>query len=344
MWIRNGNVCWNVPVLKPGREEQNLIIWYDKFNLENVNGEVWPMEQTMFTNEVILSWLHYFAQNVDINLAKVKMLDVTGKNKNLIPTVMGNRAVLVFTDAGHPDIFYEMWNAELGDCDIWYNEGSEPCGEMKHDKLRDMIHRGINASAAMLILNPNAATNYHIGMENSRFSCGSVHYVCREVRAIIMSKLNLGDQDNVCIISGESIAVEAALMAPEGTIIAVEYDRRDHNTMKCNVEKFGLNNVIIVDSLENGILQELPVPNLAFIVASPRMDSEIKSLLAVNPAMEFVIYTLDFEILTSLPALLEANGLERTEAIHIAVSRVNSKKMVEPFPAPWLISARPVTP
>jgi precorrin-6B methylase 2 len=300
------------------------------------------MEQTLFTNEVILSWLQYFSQNVPINLAKLKMLDITGKNKNLIPTVMGNRAVLVFTDAGHPDIFYDMWTAELGDCDIWYNEGSDPSGPIKHDKVSDMINRGINASAAMLILNPNAATNYHIGMENSRFSCGSVQYVCREVRAIIMSKLNLGDQDNICIISGESIAVEAAIIAAEGSVIAVEYDRRDRDTMKCNVEKFGLNNVSIIESLEDDILDRLPRPNIAFIVASPRLSSEIKRLLAINPAMDFVIYTLDFEILNSLPALFRETGLQRTEAIHIAVSRVNSKKMVEPFPAPWLISARAV--
>ncbi len=300
------------------------------------------MEQTMFTNEVILSWLQYFSRNVDINLAKLKMLDITGKNKNLIPTVMSNRAVLVFTDAGHPDIFYDMWNAELGDCDIWYNEGSDPSGEIKHDKLSDMINRGINASAAMLILNPHAATNYPIGIENSRFTCGSVHYVCREVRAIIMSKLNLGDQDNICIISGESIAVEAAMIAGEGSVIAVEYDRRDRDTMKENVIKFGLNNVTIVESLQEGTLDNLPVPNIAFIVASPRIGSEIKSLLAINPAMNIVIYTLDFEILMEIPALFKENGLERTEAIHVAVSRVNSKKMVEPFPAPWLISGRKV--
>ncbi len=313
-----------------------------KYGIISVNKEVLPMEQTMFTNEVILSWLQYFSQNAPINLAKLKMLDITGENKNLIPTVMTNRAVLVFTDAGHPDIFYDMWNAELGDCDIWYNEGAYPSGPIKHDKLSDMINRGINASAAMLIMNPNAATNYQIGMENSRFSCGSVQYVCREVRAIIMNKLNLRDQDNICIISGESIAVEAAIIAAEGSIIAVEYDRRDRNTMKCNVDKFGLNNVIIVESLENGILDELPVPDIAFIVGSPRIGSEIKSLLAINPAMDFVIYTLDFEILTSLPALLRENGLERTEAIHIEVSRVNSKNLTEPFPAPWLISARSV--
>lgn len=298
------------------------------------------MEQTMFTNEVILSWLQYFSQNVEINLAKLKMLDITGKNKNLIPTVMSNRAVLVFTDAGHPDIFYDMWNAELGNCDIWYNEGSDPAGEIKHDKVSDMINRGINASAAMLILNPNAATNYHIGMENSRFTCGSVQYVCREVRAIIMSKLNLRDQDNICIISGESIAVEAAMIAAEGSVIAVEYDPRDRKTMKENVQKFGLKNVIIIESLEDNILDKLPVPGLAFIVASPRIDSEIKSLLAINPLMDVVIYTLDFELLNSIPVLFKENGMERTEAIHVAVSRVNSKKMVEPFPAPWLISGR----
>ncbi len=300
------------------------------------------MEQTMFTNEVILSWLQYFSSNAPINLAKLKMLDITGKNKNLIPTVMSNRAVLVFTDAGHPDIFYDMWNAELGDCDIWYNEGSDPEGPIKHDKVSDMINRGINYSAAMLIINPNAAANYHIGMENSRFASGSVHYVCREVRAVIMNKLNLGDQDNICIISGESIAVEAAIIAAEGSVIAVEYDHRDLNTMKCNAEKFGLNNVIIVESLEDGILDKLPVPDQAFIVGSPRISTEIKSLLAVNPAMSFVIYTLDFEVLMSLPAVFRENGLERTEAIHIEVSRVNSKNMAEPFPAPWLISARSV--
>jgi len=305
-----------------------------------LNKEVLPVEQTMFTNEVILSWLHYFSERVDINLAKLKMLDITGKNKNLIPTVMSNRAVLVFTDAGHPDIFYDMWNAELGDCDIWYNEGSDPVGPIKHDKVSDMINRGINYSAAMLILNPNAATNYHIGMENSRFASGSVHYVCREVRAVIMNKLNLGDQDNICIISGESIAVEAAMLAAEGSVIAVEYDPRDMNTMKCNVDKFGLNNVIIVETLDNGVLEKLPVPDKAFIVASPRIGSEIKSLLAVNSAMDFVIYTLDFDILMSLPVLFQENGMVRTEAIHIEVSRVNSKHMMEPFPAPWLISAK----
>jgi precorrin-6Y C5,15-methyltransferase (decarboxylating) len=305
-----------------------------------VNKKGSPVEQTMFTNEVILSWLQYFSKHVGINLSDVKMLDITGKNKNLIPAVMCNRVVLCFADAGHPDIFYNMWNAELGNCEVWYNEGSEPSGEIKHDKVADMINRGINASAAMLIMNPSAATNYQIGIENSRFACGSVHYVCSEGRAVIMNKLNVGDRDNICVISGESIAVEAAIAADKGTVIAVEYAPRDQDTMKENMDKFGLNNVTIVKSLDDDTLSSLPAPDTAFIVGSSRLESEIRQLLDMNPSIQFVIYTLDFEILSSLPALFRDNGLTRTEAIHLEVSRVNSKNMLEPFPAPWIVSAK----
>jgi precorrin-6Y C5,15-methyltransferase (decarboxylating) len=294
--------------------------------------------KSIFTNDVILSWLQYFSKNAPVDLAKIKMLDITGENKNLIPTVMSNRMVLVFTDAGHPEIFYDMWNAELGNCVIWYNEGSDPVGEMKSDKVSDMIDRGINSSAAMLILNPDAKTNYHIGMENSRFSCGSVQYVCSEVRSVIMNKLDLADRDVICIVSGESIAVESSLIVSEGNVIAVEYDSRDRMTMEENVEKFGVKNVIIADSIQDGYPEDLPVPTIGFIVASKRIDKEIKSLLAVNPEMRIVIYTLDFEILMSMAELFKENGLIRQEIINVAVSRVNSKNMIEPFPAPWLIS------
>jgi len=300
------------------------------------------VEQTIFTNEIILSWLHYFSQHADMNLTALKILDITGSNKNLIPTVMCNRSVLVLTDAGHPELFYDMWDAGLGQCDIWYNEGSEPSGFIKHDKLSNMINRGISASAAMLIHNPDAETNYQIGIENSRFSYGSVHYVCREVRAVIMNKLHLGDRDNICIISGESIAVEAAMIAAEGCVIAVEYDDKDRETMEVNIKKFGLSNVTVVKSLEDEPTGRRPAPNTAFIVASPRIGSEISRLLSINPAINFVIYTLDFEILSSLSELLREHSLERTEAIHIQVSRVNSKNMAEAFPSPWIISAHRV--
>ncbi len=295
-------------------------------------------ENMMFNNRAILDWLEYFATNANLDLEKVKILDITGKNKNLIPTVMTNPTVLVLTDAGHPDIFYSMWNSELGDCDIWYNEGSDPSGPIKHDRLADMINRGINASAGMVIHNPNATSTYPVGMDNENFVPGSIPYVSKEIRSVIINKLHISAQDVLCVISGESIAVEAAMQASEGDIIAVEYHRSDLETMEANAEKFGLNNVHIVSSLEADTLSELPVPTIAFIVASTRLEHEIATLIERNPNIKIVVYTLELKVLAKVPTLFEQYGITDTEVIQASLSKLNSKDMLVSKPSPWIIS------
>lgn len=300
------------------------------------------MKQQIFTNEIILSWLQYFAQNAEIDLEKVKMLDITRKNKNLIPMVESHRAVLVFTEAGQPDIFYRMWNAGLGECEVWYNEGSEPVGEMKHDKLSNMINRGINASAGMLVINPNARNTYKIGMGNDNFMRGTIHYVGSEIRAVILNKMHVGLQDDICVIGGESIAIETAIIACEGSVLAVEYNQSDRKTMEENIDHFGLHNVSIIDHMDEETMTGHPVPSLAFIVASASMEQEIECLLKLNPQIEIVIYTLDFTVAATLPDTFEKYGIKDVEVIQIAVSKLNSKNSFEQQPAPWLISGSAV--
>ena len=296
------------------------------------------MDNRLFGNTHILTWLQYYADNTQVDLEKVKILDITRRNKNLIPTVESNDAVLVFTEAGHPDIFYRMWDVGLGECDVWYNVGSEPEGPICHNKVKEMIDRGINASAAMLILNPNARSTYKIGMRNSSFSKGSIHYVGSEIRSVILNKMHVSYGDNVCIISGESIAVEAAILASEGNIIAVEYNQNDRRTMEENIHQFGLNNIMIIDHVTDETVKDLPVPTLTFLVASASMEQEIRCMLRLNPHMEFVVYTLDFRCAASLPALFEQYGIGETEVIQVSVSKLTSRNTFQTEPAPWIVS------
>ena len=298
------------------------------------------MEQQLFNNSHILAWLQYFSDQTQVDLEKVKLLDITRKNKNLIPMVESHRAVLVFTEAGHADIFYRMWEAGLGECDVVYNEGSDPSGPILRSQIKDMINRGINASAGMLILNPNARSTYKVGMRNSSFSRGSIHYVGSEIRAVILNKMHLSLGDTVCVVSGESIAVESAMLAPEGTVIAVEYSQADRKTMEENAHQFGLNNIAIVDHVDDAALADLPVPTLAFLVASASLEQELDCLLRRNPHMEFVVYTLDFRTAAALPALFEQRGIGETEVIQIAVSKLTGKNTFEAEPAPWIVSGR----
>ncbi len=298
------------------------------------------MEKQLFTNEIILSWLQYYAKNTTIDLEKVKMLDITRKNKNVIPTVESHKATLVFTEAGDADIFYRMWNAGLGDCDVWYNEGSEPEGEIKHDKLCDMIDRGINASAGMLILNSNARNTYKIGMSNENFRRGSVQYVGSEIRSIILNKMHVGMQDEIVVISGESIAIEAAIAAAEGTIIAVEYNKNDRSTMEENIDHFGLSNIMVIDHVDKETMKDCPVPSLVFMVASASMEQELDFLTKLNPKINVVVYTLDFSVAANIDKTFEKYSIRDMEIIQVSVSKLNSRNFFAQEPAPWIISGK----
>lgn len=294
----------------------------------------------LFTTTSIISWLQYFSSHTDIDLEHVKLLDITKKNKNIIPTVEAHRCVLVFTEAGHSDIFYRMYNAGLGECKVIYNEGSEPTGEIKEDFVSNMIDRGINASAGMLILNPNARSTMKFGMDNKAFSKGSVQYVGSEIRSIILSKMQIEEGKNLCIISGESIVIEAGIINGEGSIIAVEYNKNDRRALEDNVDRFGLNNVTIVDHVDSEEFKSLPVPDVTMLVASASMEQEMETLLAINPNMEFVIYTLDFVVAASMLDICKKFSMPDPEIIQITVSKLTSKHMYDTQPAPWLITCR----
>ena len=296
------------------------------------------MSENIFTNTHIISWLQYYSENTDLDLEHVKLLDITKKNKNIIPTVEAHRCVLVFTEAGHKDIFYRMYSAGLGDCTIIYNEGSEPVGEIKKNKLSDMIDRGINASAGMLILNPHARSTFKFGMDNSVFTPGSVRYVGSEIRAVLLSKMQIEEGKNICVISGESIVIEAGILNGDGTIIAVEYNSNDRRALEDNVDQFGLHNVKIVDHVDAENFKDLPVPDVTMLVASASMEQEMKYMLSINPDMEFVIYTLDFVTAAGMPALCTQLGLEDPEIIQISVSKLGRKNNFENQPAPWIIT------
>lgn len=294
----------------------------------------------LFSNTSIISWLQYFSENTEIDLEHVKLLDITRKNKNVIPTVEAHRCVLVFTEAGNADIFYRMYNAGLGECTVIYNEGSEPSGPIKQNFVSEMIDRGINASAGMLILNSNARSTMKYGMDNKAFAKGSVQYVGSEIRSIILSKMQIEEGKNLCIISGESIAVEAARMDGEGEVIAVEYNKNDRSALEDNIDRFGLNNVSIIDSVTKDNLEGLSVPDVTMLVASASMEQEMEVLLGINPNMEFVVYTLDFVVAAGMLNVCKKFGMADPEVIQISVSKLTSKHLFDNQPAPWIITCK----
>ncbi|MDE5952004.1 MAG: precorrin-6B methylase, partial [Acetatifactor sp.] len=69
-------------------------------------------------------------------------------------------------------------------------------------------------------------------------------------------------------------------------------------------------------------------------------NQELEYLTRLNPNINVVIYTLDFKTAASLPATLNALGLEDVDTIQVSVSKLGSNNTFKTDPAPWIITAR----
>ena len=196
----------------------------------------------------------------------------------------------------------------------------------------------IKASTVVYIENEKTRESVRYGMKNDMFSSGSVRYVGNEIRAVIMSMLGVDTHDKILALMAESIVIEAAITASEGTIIAVEPDAGSRRSMEENVDKFGVHNVKIIPDMTEESLSKVPVPRLAFIVANHYLESDMERLLKLNPSMQFVIYTLDLSILANCKLIFDKLGIKNFEATQITVSKTNKEHIFVTQPSPWLIT------
>ena len=234
------------------------------------------MAKGCYSTDGILAWMGYFAQEMGVSPEKIKLLDICGKLKNVIPFVETHKRVLIFADEMHEDLFYDFWEAGFGEYDMWYGAGLTEEGQIKKVKIKEVIHKKITEPTVIFILNENTRESYRIGMKNEMFSKGPIKYVGHEIRAVIMSMLGVDSQDTICLVDAESIAIEAAFVAGDGTIICVENDKGAKETMEDNVKQFGVHNVMIVPDLGPESMEKIPVPRLSFIVANKHLEEDIQ--------------------------------------------------------------------
>ena len=283
------------------------------------------MAKNLFSNEDVLKWMQYFADNSPIDLEQITMMDVTKGNANIIPMVEAHKAVLAFMEAGDKEVFYRMWNAGLGDCEVWYNEGSSPSGPIKHDSLKDMIDRGINESAGMLVVNKKALSTNKSGLGNL-------------MAGVSMTKMRIDSEDTVVVVGGEIVPVDAAFRANEGHVVAVAYSRKEREALEDNINFYDLRNVTVLDHVDKDALDDYPVPNVAFLTASASTEQEIKVLTSLNPDIILVAYTLDFVAAGRMKQVFEDAGIKEPEIIQVSISRLKSNNTFAEEPAPWIIT------
>lgn len=296
-------------------------------------------KKPVFSTSDMIEWLGYFADVANLNIERVKIVNICEKMKNVRPMIEINKYVLLFDDASHKDICYFIWESGMVNCKVLVGHGQRPGGPVEKKAIYELIDDPITEPTVMLIENPDAHESFKIGIQNENFTRGPINYVGHEIRAVIMTMLSVDAEDVICIVTGESIVIEAAMAASEGTIIAVETDKGSLASMNENVDKFGVHNVEVVEDVRPETMKNLPVPRLAFIVATDQIEEQIRDLLKVNPHMQFIIYTLELDMLSELKFLFEKYHIRRTEVLQITIAKTRRDSMFVTQPTPWLVSA-----
>ncbi len=294
-----------------------------------------------FSNSQMLNWMEYISEQQDISPEKIKILNTCGKRRNILATIATHKRILIFADETHSNVLYKCWEAGYGDYDLYYGQGLEPSG-MKHCKLGEMMDTEISGPTVLYVENENTRESMIFGMKNENFAVGTVKYVGHEIRSVIMNKLELDISDVALLVSAESIVIEAAMVAYEGVIIATERDAGSLRAMEENVNKFGVHNVEIVEHISDVKTKELPVPRVAFIVATrDHIENDIKQLLEINPKMKFIVYTLELDILADIKYIMGKYGIKATEVMQISVSKTDKNSVFVAQPSPWMITGEP---
>lgn len=157
-----------------------------------------------------------------------------------------------------------------------------------------------------------------------------------EVRAVVLSKLRLTPESVLWDIGAGtgSVTVEAALLASEGSVWAVERDPEAVKLIEQNKAKFDCQNLQIICGDAPGALEGLPAPDRVFIGGSRGKLAEILGMIKdkLNPAGRVVA---DFVVLENLMEALQAMeglGFKEIEVAQVTVTKtrlVGGKHMMQ---------------
>lgn len=166
------------------------------------------------------------------------------------------------------------------------------------------------------------------GMADEAFIRDSVPMTKEEVREVSICKLHLHRNAVVYDIGSGTgtIAVEIAALSDDVQVYAVERKKEAALLIEKNKEKFGLQNITVIEAEAPEGLAGLPMATHAFIGGSGgRLKEILAALKQINPKMRIVINAVSMETICEIKEVLSMHQIEGEEIVQLQVSR--AKKM-----------------
>lgn len=159
----------------------------------------------------------------------------------------------------------------------------------------------------------------------------------REVRLLLLGYMRLRPESVLWDIGAGTgtVAIEAALLCPQGQIVAVERDEEVVGLIRKNCDRFALKNLSVVEGNAPDCLPSLPYRPDCILVEGgrPLKETLIVAWEHLSVAGRLVVTATNLETLYTVSETFAALRVRNVEAVQPAVNRLESRGNHQVFTA-----------
>lgn len=274
-----------------------------------------------------ISSVVYFCGKLGVSWEDVHLLSLHGRKQNLIDAVKYHEKVFVLCGEkdGIPKICCKLKEYGLGDVKV--TVGTDLSYEQERivqGTAESLMKEDFAPLSVLLICNPDVKKRIGHGLDDDLFLRGKVPMTKSEVRSISLSKLRLHKDAVVWDVGAGtgSVSIEAASLAKDGVVYAIEKKDEAIDLLEQNKRKFGTDNLEIIKGLAPEALEGLPAPTHAFIGGSSGNLKEIlEVLLEQNPRVRVVINAIALETVAEAMQCLKSMAFTDVDIAQVSVAK-----------------------
>ena len=168
-----------------------------------------------------------------------------------------------------------------------------------------------------------------LGIPDEEFIRGKVPMTKQEIRVLTMVKAQISKNDIVWDIGAGtgSLSIEAARLAENGHVYAIERSHEGIELIKKNAEKFGVSNLTVIEAEAPAGMENMPDCDAVIIGGSGKQLDPILDVINAHLKVggNIVLNCITIQTLSSCLAYMRSHKEEfKYEAIQVQVNRLEA--------------------
>jgi len=277
-----------------------------------------------------VSSVAYLCSRIGTSWDDAFLMSAHGREANITGAVCRHNKVIVLLEGGKGvrSMCRELAEYGLDDVEVTVGQDLGQDDErIAKGRPSELMGKEFGTLCIAMIENRDACRKNPLGIKDELFIRGDAPMTKEEIRSLSVIKLKLED-DSVLFDVGAgtgSVAIESALVAPNGKIYAIEKEKDAADLIRQNKKKFKVSNLEVIEGYAPGALEDLPAPTHVFIGGS---SGDLKGIMDIcikkNPEVRFVINAITLETVSEMMRCFDELDVREEEITSVNISK--SKK------------------